>query len=402
MKLEKYILGVILSVLALVGVSIGIVVLALNNTDNNNEDLKTVIEVMTDNTIETEVTEEESDTIETMIETEVTTSATIETMTTIEETTLDVTTETTVTTTEAISTKSNEEIASEVVEGKWGNGSSRRTRMLDAGYDYAEIQPIVNDYVKGRRRYSETTVTTESQVVNTTEVSTTTTETNVRRVIDTDSTSQVEVSKTNNEIASEIVAGKWGNGSSRRTRLIEAGYDYAEVQTIVNEICNGRRRGTSVSTDNTANNLVVAEVSNNTGYVVSNDYTENVTENYDITSDDSYSNSSSSISDADFILLCNCVAHEAGSNWITTFNKALVVEVVMNRVYSSSYPDTVYGVITQRGQFSGCWNYANLSDYSSKVSDDVIAAVNMYFNDPSSFNHGYTGFWGDGKQNHFR
>lgn len=108
-----------------------------------------------------------------------------------------------------------------------------------------------------------------------------------------------------------------------------------------------------------------------------------------------------SVSDSDYILLCNCVAHEAGSDWITAYNKALVVEVIMNRVNSSAYPDTIYGVITQNGQFSGCWNYANLGTYSSKVTDLVKEGVDMYLNDPDSFNHGYTGFWGDGSQNHF-
>lgn len=38
------------------------------------------------------------------------------------------------------------------------------------------------------------------------------------------------------EIAKEVVAGKWGNGSERRKRLEEAGYNYAEVQKWVNRM----------------------------------------------------------------------------------------------------------------------------------------------------------------------
>ena len=41
--------------------------------------------------------------------------------------------------------KSNEEIASEVVAGKWGNNPERKERLAAAGYDYATIQQIVND-----------------------------------------------------------------------------------------------------------------------------------------------------------------------------------------------------------------------------------------------------------------
>lgn len=42
------------------------------------------------------------------------------------------------------SKKSNEEIANEVIAGKWGNGQDRKTRLTDAGYDYQAVQNIVN------------------------------------------------------------------------------------------------------------------------------------------------------------------------------------------------------------------------------------------------------------------
>lgn len=40
--------------------------------------------------------------------------------------------------------KSNEEIASEVIDGKWGTGEDRKKRLTATGYDYAAIQNIVN------------------------------------------------------------------------------------------------------------------------------------------------------------------------------------------------------------------------------------------------------------------
>lgn len=40
--------------------------------------------------------------------------------------------------------------------------------------------------------------------------------------------------KSSDEIANEVIAGKWGNGDERKKRLIEAGYDYAAIQKIVN------------------------------------------------------------------------------------------------------------------------------------------------------------------------
>ena len=43
--------------------------------------------------------------------------------------------------------KSNEEIAREVIQGKWGNGADRKKRLTDAGYDYAAVQALVNKLV---------------------------------------------------------------------------------------------------------------------------------------------------------------------------------------------------------------------------------------------------------------
>ena len=38
------------------------------------------------------------------------------------------------------------------------------------------------------------------------------------------------------EVAKEVIRGKWGNGQARKNRLEAAGYDYAEVQKIVNKL----------------------------------------------------------------------------------------------------------------------------------------------------------------------
>ena len=42
-----------------------------------------------------------------------------------------------------------------------------------------------------------------------------------------------------NEIAKEVIAGKWGNGKARKKALSDAGYDYNVVQTLVNKIMKG-------------------------------------------------------------------------------------------------------------------------------------------------------------------
>lgn len=38
------------------------------------------------------------------------------------------------------------------------------------------------------------------------------------------------------DVAREVIAGKWGNGIERKSNLIKAGYDYSAVQAMVNKL----------------------------------------------------------------------------------------------------------------------------------------------------------------------
>lgn len=89
---------------------------------------------------------------------------------------------------------SSEEIAKEVIKGLWGNGAERKNRLNAAGYNYLEIQSIVNSMVSKPTQ------------------------------------------KSTLEIAKEVIAGKWGNGQERKNRLTKAGYNYKEIQNKVNEL----------------------------------------------------------------------------------------------------------------------------------------------------------------------
>lgn len=50
--------------------------------------------------------------------------------------------------TQASSKKSVEEIAKEVIQGKWGNGGDRKKRLEAAGYSYSQVQAAVNRLCK--------------------------------------------------------------------------------------------------------------------------------------------------------------------------------------------------------------------------------------------------------------
>ena len=103
---------------------------------------------------------------------------------------------------------------------------------------------------------------------------------------------------------------------------------------------------------------------------------------------------SGSVSDYDRRLLAEIVQHEAGSNWITQYNKAKVVAGVMNRVNDSRFPSTVYAVLTSPNQFTGYWPGCNTP------SQACYDAVDYYFSHMNEFN-GDNSWWGDGYQNHF-
>lgn len=57
----------------------------------------------------------------------------------------------------------------------------------------------------------------------------------------------VVVKKSVEEIAKEVLAGKWGNGTDRKNRLAAAGYDYSAVQAKVNELSGKKTTATTAT-----------------------------------------------------------------------------------------------------------------------------------------------------------
>lgn len=73
--------------------------------------------------------------------------------------------------------------------------------------------------------------------------------------------------------------------------------------------------------------------------------------------------------------LSKVITNEAGSSWIPMNWKMMVGEVVLNRVASVEFPNTITEVIHQRGQYSGANSnrFANLVPYY----DCVVAASRL-------------------------
>lgn len=109
------------------------------------------------------------------------------------------------------------------------------------------------------------------------------------------------------------------------------------------------------------------------------------------------------VTEEERIYLINTVATEYGCDWISQYDKALVVAVVMNRLadggwQGSGRDNTIYNIITAPGQFNP--NYA-VPYYRYNVTESCITAVDYYFENMEIFPH-YTSFYGDGTRNYFR
>lgn len=66
------------------------------------------------------------------------------------------------------------------------------------------------------------------------------------------------------------------------------------------------------------------------------------------------------ISFDDLYLLSKVICYEAGSDWLTDEFRICVGEVIMNRVASPEYPDSIHDVIYQKGQYA-CVNSARFA-----------------------------------------
>lgn len=116
--------------------------------------------------------------------------------------------------------KSNEVIAAEVLAGAWGNGADRQNALAAAGYDYNAVQAIVNGKAAAPAAPARASV---------------------------------------DEVANQVIAGAWGNGPDRTARLQAAGYNAQEVQNTVNAKMGAGAAPTRKSEDQIANEIIAGQ-----------------------------------------------------------------------------------------------------------------------------------------------
>ena len=89
-------------------------------------------------------------------------------------------------------TTANLVAAYDVLAGKYGEGQDRVNRLSAAGYNYNDVQSLVNALCKGY-----------------------------------------------GPVATDVINGRYGNNAARRASLIRAGYDPDQVQNLVNNMVWG-------------------------------------------------------------------------------------------------------------------------------------------------------------------
>ena len=155
--------------------------------------------------------------------------------------------------------KSLNTVASEVIQGLWGNGQERFNNLSNAGYDAQAVQDKVNDLLNagntskdlntlanevlqglwgnGQERYDNlTNAGYDAQAV----------QDRVNSILsgDDSDTSDYDV----DEIANQVLQGLWGNGQERYDSLTRAGYDAQAVQDRVNSLLNDENANSDLDT----------------------------------------------------------------------------------------------------------------------------------------------------------
>lgn len=102
------------------------------------------------------------------------------------------------------------------------------------------------------------------------------------------------------------------------------------------------------------------------------------------------------ITDYERELLAEVVEHEAGSDWISCYDKACCVAAIMNRVREGCWGGSdIYSVLTAPNQFSGFYPGYCIA------REGAYQAVDYYFANPDEFSTTITSWSGDGYRNYF-
>ena len=128
--------------------------------------------------------------------------------------------------------KSNEAIAKEVIQGKWGNGAERKTRLTNANYNYSEVQSIVNSMLGVKTSSNKNTNTAKTNTAKTNTAKTNTTKTtNTNKT----NTAKTNTAKTTSTKPAGVDQSVWDKATSSYAQSKEVNNLYKETQNAYND-----------------------------------------------------------------------------------------------------------------------------------------------------------------------
>ena len=112
-------------------------------------------------------------------------------------------------------------LAQEVMQGLWGKDDDEiKEKLKAAGYDcFLQVKSKVNSLTKAAedaKKKAEEAAKAAAEAA--------------KAKLEANRKAKIE------ELAKEVIQGKWGNGQERKDKLTAAGYDYHEVQALVNKL----------------------------------------------------------------------------------------------------------------------------------------------------------------------
>lgn len=143
-----------------------------------------------------------------------------------------------------------DDVAKEVILGEWGHGADRKSKLTARGYDYNEVQAKVNWIISQHEKNHYTSIDVLVQDIIAGKLGNGLDR--KQRIInagynyeEVQTKVNIALSLKNNkkpivDIANEVIQGKWGSGLDRKKALEKSGYNYLEVQNKVNEIIKKR------------------------------------------------------------------------------------------------------------------------------------------------------------------
>lgn len=266
------------------------------------------------------------------------------------------------------------------------------------------IETLSNEISTTKKATTSTTIL--ETTIPTTTITTTIPTTTITKNRE-ETTTVPTTTKSNEDIALEVIRGNYGVMPERKILLEKEGYVYENVQAIVNKMMdeiNSKKITTIVeqtttieTTTSTVKTEETTDVSTNSTSIPA-ETTQSI-----VTTESTITSTNNIFTDYEYNLLCKLIANEYGGK-SSVVERAKIVAAVVNQT-------TRYGVSIETCIYRSCvpWGFnPNKEYYGGTYYKDMSDAVDYYLNNGTAgfydigyWQEGADSWYGDGIWNHF-